>query len=508
MSKVDGTNGYINAVSNYGCTECCDFLKALIEKVQEIVQWVIELFWPPSKPEPAPPPPPSPAPAQITPPPVSHRSVSRVVVPTSLTTRRGINFSATARLSHSAPRPAPPIHSAKDMISYAESCWNAKYSLYQGIDFDGKKFNELAEKHNAQFPLLYDPVKEFGYIEKRDVAAGSKIFVRADLHGDLKSLMENLKTLQKEGLLDAEFKCKGDVQLVFVGDFADRGRHSMQVIELLMRLRMENPNNVTLIRGNHESVNINVMFGRNDKQFLNYLSDETNRSVLESFYMRLPLTSYLGNEQYVQYTHGLFELSADPSEMLDSPEPVATMAISKERKLSDRISRLDKEGANEKIRAAAKRIQELWKQDVQRQTDITTYNWGDMETSTHLGNPENRKWKMSVEDVKHYLRVCQSKKKVKMLFRGHEHAMKHHTIDDKIVATTLTVGMDTPYKQFLPQPDCAYILTVGAKVKEWNKKALLAGSPLINDQHHCGIQYPRHRYLKNDRISFNSDSSR
>src|SRR5262249_30166070 len=125
-------------------------------------------------------------------------------------------------------------------------------------------FKKHLKAHNEKFKSTYNQEKEFGFIEKRDLAKESKIFVRADLHGDLKSLFENIQTLQKQGLLDEHYRCKPNVQLVLLGDYEDRGTNTMQVLELLTTLRMENPTQVTLIRGNHESLDINVGYAGND----------------------------------------------------------------------------------------------------------------------------------------------------------------------------------------------------------------------------------------------------
>jgi 3',5'-cyclic AMP phosphodiesterase CpdA len=51
------------------------------------------------------------------------------------------------------------------------------------------------------------------------------------------------------------------IDYLFLGDYVDRGSHSLETMCLLLALKIEHPRSVHLIRGNHEAADINALFG-------------------------------------------------------------------------------------------------------------------------------------------------------------------------------------------------------------------------------------------------------
>ena len=69
-----------------------------------------------------------------------------------------------------------------------------------------------------------------------------------DLHGDLKSLMY---ILGNSGFLE-KVQDGVNASMIFLGDYGDRGIHSPEVYYVVLKLKEVFPENVLLMRGNHE----------------------------------------------------------------------------------------------------------------------------------------------------------------------------------------------------------------------------------------------------------------
>jgi diadenosine tetraphosphatase ApaH/serine/threonine PP2A family protein phosphatase len=72
--------------------------------------------------------------------------------------------------------------------------------------------------------------------------------VVGDLHGDLESL---ISILQSSGFT-RKIAASKDATLIFLGDYGDRGAHSAEVYYTILKLKLAFPEQVILLRGNHE----------------------------------------------------------------------------------------------------------------------------------------------------------------------------------------------------------------------------------------------------------------
>jgi len=80
------------------------------------------------------------------------------------------------------------------------------------------------------------------------LAPEGEAIIVGDVHGDLESLVY---ILRDSGFLQ-NIQSHRDVMLIFLGDYGDRGLYSAEVYYMVLQLKKWFPENVILMRGNHE----------------------------------------------------------------------------------------------------------------------------------------------------------------------------------------------------------------------------------------------------------------
>jgi len=86
------------------------------------------------------------------------------------------------------------------------------------------------------------------------------IYAIGDIHGCLSHLEHLLELVNPD--LDRH-------QLIFMGDYIDRGPHSAQVVDLIINLKKRyNPENIICLMGNHERMFLDYLDGKDEMLFL------------------------------------------------------------------------------------------------------------------------------------------------------------------------------------------------------------------------------------------------
>jgi protein phosphatase len=80
------------------------------------------------------------------------------------------------------------------------------------------------------------------------VEPNGEALVIGDLHGDL----ESLSLILQESQFLQKLKEKNDATLIFLGDYGDRGDKSVEIYYTILKIKLNFPKQVLLLRGNHE----------------------------------------------------------------------------------------------------------------------------------------------------------------------------------------------------------------------------------------------------------------
>jgi len=137
----------------------------------------------------------------------------------------------------------------------------------------------------TQLEGLIKQVKEVLSNEPNVVLVPVPVTVVGDIHGQFYDLMEL-------------FKICGDApetNYLFLGDYVDRGSHSVECFSLVLALKLRFKSRVTILRGNHESCEINKIYGFYDECFKKYGNESVWRLFTDVF-MFLPLSALVGNK--------------------------------------------------------------------------------------------------------------------------------------------------------------------------------------------------------------------
>ena len=94
---------------------------------------------------------------------------------------------------------------------------------------------------------------------------------------------------------------------LFNGDFVDRGMYSIEVILTLLAIKLSDPTAMNLLRGNHETILMNDMFGFTKEVKTKYPNDhKILLPLFQILFCSLPIAAVVENQGTVQYHSDIF----------------------------------------------------------------------------------------------------------------------------------------------------------------------------------------------------------
>jgi len=163
---------------------------------------------------------------------------------------------------------------------------------------EAEKFIELME--NVK-PLLRESSDNFVFKNGlANIVSNGKVIVIGDVHGDLDTLNKIFEVINIESFLKEK-----DNVIIFLGDYADRGKYGPEVLEIVFELKLKYKDQIILLRGNHEISEYWDVFpfdlGYQLKERFRNKTGEVFTGLME-LYERLPFAAYI--EGFVFLVHG------------------------------------------------------------------------------------------------------------------------------------------------------------------------------------------------------------
>jgi hypothetical protein len=166
----------------------------------------------------------------------------------------------------------------KNQLKYLnDNPWTKNISDNQP-DYESHSDNEFSTDesnvNSLKSPVmdnLFNPKKPSFYTERRIIGQDDKTYLVADLHGDPSPILDILTKLEENKQFDKNTgKISDDTHLCFKGDFVDKGVNGSACLLLAYSLKILNPDNVIIVRGNHEDPDFLTICDEKKPESLNF----------------------------------------------------------------------------------------------------------------------------------------------------------------------------------------------------------------------------------------------
>ncbi len=307
-------------------------------------------------------------------------------------------------------------------------------------------------KTNQELVNLLNGSFSSPYVQKMLLPPGATIACFGDIHGSAHSLVRSLQHLCNLGYLNDDFSITTNnphFYFVFLGDTVDRGCYGIEVIYLLMQLIIKNPERVIAIRGNHENVPANRLWGLGSEIHAKY-GKAFNINELSRFFTTLPLACYIGcqtsseKKEFLLCCHGGPDISFNATEILTHSAKLAFQKIEKflytshaSKKIASTNPSAQQKKGIDLVKQKAREKGIIWNESKNTTPDNWLmklgFIWTDLdieEESNEMIQFTRRCWILGKSLTKALLKTDDANVGVHAVFRGHQH---HGALYEKLI---------------------------------------------------------------------------
>ncbi len=156
----------------------------------------------------------------------------------------------------------------KDMIKNPQLFSDLEFDVISKILLNAKKIFE-----NENILLEFN-------LKNRD----KEIYVIGDIHGNFETLVKLVETIEENN----------PELVIFLGDIVDRGPKQLECLLIVLTLKILNPQKYYLLRGNHETLEMNQYYGF-FQDFINKFYDSNKFNEILTVYNVLPICAIINN---------------------------------------------------------------------------------------------------------------------------------------------------------------------------------------------------------------------
>ena len=153
------------------------------------------------------------------------------------------------------------------------------------LDKQIEKVSDEVPLTEPEIKVLVEKAKEVLAKEDNVQPVSAPVTICGDVHGQFHDLLE---------LFTIGGKCP-DTNYLFMGDYVDRGYHSIETLCLLLLLKIRYPTRIYLTRGNHESTEITQLYGFYDECVQKFGNANVWKMFTELFNY-LPISAIVNNK--------------------------------------------------------------------------------------------------------------------------------------------------------------------------------------------------------------------